>query len=434
MQNIIKNIFYTTSRQVLTSLISFALIVAIARFYGPKGNGLFAVLLLLPSTLINILNFGIPSSNVYLIGKHRDLLAEIFVINLKIVTIISCFGLVGGGLIIELFHGDLFPGIEYTLLWIALISFPIGLAQVLVNSIFHALEEFKHYNILLILQPSILTLLILFLFMAGFKDLIYLVGSQFISVLVTFLISMVYIKPFIVNRQFKKNFLLKQIINFGLKSHLSNLLTFLNYKIDIFLTNFFLGPVSVGVYIIAVGISERLWILSHSASTVIFPRLAKLSCSDPEYKFLTNSLSRIVIALTLFFSIFIFLIIDFIINIFFGEEYLSASLAFSILLPGIVFLSGSRILSNNIAARGKPEVNLYIAGIIFFISILGNLVFIPYFGIEGAALATSITYFFHLIFTNFVYCKLSDCSFFNPLVVNFKDLHFIRQFITQVNS
>ena len=198
------------------------------------------------------INFGIPSSNVNLIGKHRDLLAEIFVINLKIVTIISCFGLVGGGLIIELFHGDLFPGIEYTLLWIALISFPISLAQVLVNSIFHALEEFKHYNILLILQPSILTLLILFLFVAGFKDLIYLVGSQFISVLVTFLISMVYIKPFIVNRQFKKNFLLKQIINFGLKSHLSNLLTFLNYKIDIFLTNFFLGPVSVGVYIIAV--------------------------------------------------------------------------------------------------------------------------------------------------------------------------------------
>ena len=78
-----------------------------------------------------------------------------------------------------------FHGIEYTLLWIALISFPIAFAQVLVNSIFHALEEFKHYNTLLILQPSILTLLILFLFMAGFKDL-NLVGSQFISVLVTF--------------------------------------------------------------------------------------------------------------------------------------------------------------------------------------------------------------------------------------------------------
>ena len=62
MQNIIKNIFYTTSRQVLTSLISFALIVAIARFYGPKGNGLFAILLLLPSTLINILKKYIPDN------------------------------------------------------------------------------------------------------------------------------------------------------------------------------------------------------------------------------------------------------------------------------------------------------------------------------------------------------------------------------------
>ena len=111
---------------------------------------------------------------------------------------------------------------------------------------------------------------------------------------------------------------MKKIVFFTfLFSFLLILLTFLNYKIDIFLTNFFLGPVSVGVYIIAVGISEILWILSHSASTVIFPRLAKLSCSDPEYKFLTNSLSRIVIALTLFFSVFIFLIIDFIINIFF---------------------------------------------------------------------------------------------------------------------
>ena len=69
MQNIIKNIFYTTSRQVLTSLISFALIVAIARFSGPKGNGLFAILLLLPSTLVNILNIEFQNNL-----KHKNLI------------------------------------------------------------------------------------------------------------------------------------------------------------------------------------------------------------------------------------------------------------------------------------------------------------------------------------------------------------------------
>ena len=429
MISLFKNIFFIAFRQIFTALIGLLLVVLIARFYGPEGNGLFTVVLLLPSTLIHILNLGIPSSNVYFIGKNPNLTKEIFILNFWITLLLCILGFVIGAILIIFFHNFIFPSIDHYLLWIALFSFPLGLIQNTINSLIHALEKFRLYNTLLIFTPISLTIAILILILLKETEIKYLVGSQIISHIVTILLSLFCIIKFDFSNkktlQFKD--LYKQLFKFGIKSHLSNLVTFLNYKIDIFLTNLLLGPVAVGIYVIAVSLSERLWIFSHSASTVIYPRLVRMSGDESERKLLTPLISRWVFFITLIFACISFFVINFLVQFFFGDEYLEASLIYLFLLPGVLFLSCSRILSNDIASRGKPEYNLYISSVVLFVGIIGNLIFIPIFELEGAACATSISYFFHLLLTVKTYNKFSNNTFFDSLFIKYSDLIDIKR-------
>ena len=417
------------SRQIFTALIGLLLVVLVARFYGPEGNGVFAVALLLPSTLIQILNLGLPSSNVFFLGKNLNLIKEIFILNFWITLILCIFGIFVGAVLITFFHDVLFPGIDYNLLWIALLCFPLGLIQTIVNSLFHALEKFRLYNILLILPPVTLVASLLYLISVEETEIKYLVGSQLFSSIITTIVSVYWIRKIDLSDKLDLQLqdLSRQLIKFGIKSHLSNLVTFLNYKIDIFLTNLLLGPVAVGIYVIAVSLSERLWIFSHSASTVIYPRLVRMSGDESERKLLTPLISRWVFFITLIFACISFFVINFLVQFFFGDEYLEASLIYLFLLPGVLFLSCSRILSNDIASRGKPEYNLYISSVVLFVGIIGNLIFIPIFELEGAACATSISYFFHLLLTVKTYNKFSNNTFFDSLFIKYSDLIDIKR-------
>jgi O-antigen/teichoic acid export membrane protein len=53
-------------------------------------------------------------------------------------------------------------------------------------------------------------------------------------------------------------FYMKRAATYGIQAHISNILGFLNYRVDMFLVNWFLGPAAVGLYSVGVGIVEKL--------------------------------------------------------------------------------------------------------------------------------------------------------------------------------
>ena len=52
---------------------------------------------------------------------------------------------------------------------------------------------------------------------------------------------------------------LRQLLGFGLKGYVANLLMFFNYRLDSLIVNALLGVASVGIYSIAVAIAEVIW-------------------------------------------------------------------------------------------------------------------------------------------------------------------------------
>ena len=169
-------------------------------------------------------------------------------------------------------------------------------------------------------------------------------------------------------------------------------MTFVNYKADIFLVNFFLTPVATGIYVIAVQMAEKLWMLSQAASTVLLPRLSSMR-SDPIARYqLTMRTVYIVGLLTFISSLFLAIGLFFLLDPIFGESYKKSFMPFIYLLPGVLALAISRIKSNCIAAAGKPEWNFYASIFTVTLNISLNVLIIPIYGIVGAAIATTIAY------------------------------------------
>ncbi|MDD2557440.1 MAG: flippase [Desulfuromonas sp.] len=394
-----RNIGMTLGRQLLASFAQFLLVVLIARELGPEGNGFYAMALLIPTMLASFLNLGVGPATVYHVSRGDFDIHQVLAGNLRLALVVATVGVACAFPVMLVWGENLFPGIPQGLLWLGLASFPLTLLLTYMNTIFQGLENFRAFN-LTVLLPSYINLaggvFALYILQVGLLGVMvaYITG-QLTGLLVVF-IMLYRCKAFY--RQTANSIPFKtyscKVLSYGLRAHLSNIMTFVNYRADIFLVNLFLTPAATGIYVIAVQIAEKLWVLSQAVSTVLLPRLSSMHENPKGLFALTNKVFLVVSGLTALASVVIAIAFYWLISPVFGEKYLEALPAFLWLLPGVVALAGSRIYSNCIAAVGKPEWNMYSAIGVVTINVVGNILLVPQFGIVGAAWATSVAYCF----------------------------------------
>ncbi|MGD7033799.1 flippase [Methylotuvimicrobium buryatense] len=422
------NIGATFFRQIIAALLNLMTVVFIARVYGPEGNGAFAIALLLPSLLVSFLNLGVASANVYYLGSQQLTVRQCISANLRIFAVLSLLGLVVGSFMIYRKNEALFPGIDPFILWLALAVFPIALLNSYLLSVFQGLQRFGPYNLLGIIQPAVLLFLVGGLIVSGNRFISLLMAAQVVSQVVVLIFTAFWLGPLVEKRVTDDlpGSVIRKTIRYGWKAHLSNILAFVNYKADVFLANFFLGPGAVGIYVIAVALAEKLWLISQAVSTVLLPKLTELSSNEDRRIKLTPFITRWVLLATLTGAIGVAILADWLIRTFFGADYVKALIPLWVLLPGIVMTSASRILANDIAARGRPELNMYTSIFVVIINIIGNLLLIPPYGLFGAALATTLAYTVNLMLRLMIYGRFSGNRWFDSIIIKPADILYIR--------
>ncbi|MHA1781936.1 MAG: oligosaccharide flippase family protein, partial [Promethearchaeota archaeon] len=249
--------------------------------------------------------------------------------------------------------------------------------------------------------------------------------TSIISAIILFYLT----KKIIGNFSFSFNkFYLKDAFSYGSKIYIGNLIIFFHYRIDLFLINKFLSPLAVGFYGLAVGLAERIWLISNSVGLVLFPKVSSEK-NKKRLKEFTPLVFRNVMFVTSLIAFLLYFISKPLITFFYSEEFFNSILPFKILLIGIVSMSGWRILANDIYGRGRPELNIYVSFVSTILNIFLNIIWIPKYGISGAALATSISYFSSFILIIIVYCKISGNSIFDTIIMKKSDLLFYRGLI-----
>jgi O-antigen/teichoic acid export membrane protein len=207
-------------------------------------------------------------------------------------------------------------------------------------------------------------------------------------------------------------------------AYLCNVFQFLSYRMDFWFVEYFNGNKDLGIYSLAVNLAQMLWLLPQAISIILISYTGAESIERGIQN--TNTLSRIAMALILSATIILALIIDYIIPLLYGEEFIQSSYLFKILLAGIVPFSITTILASFFAGTGKIFVNLFCSMIGFIVCLIFDLLLIPGYGNTGAAIATVIAYFTSTAFIIFMYIRSTKTRLSDLIILRKHDIEMLR--------
>jgi len=429
-----KDALITFITRVLTVILGLGVSIIIARFLGPKGQGIYSLAILLPSLLIIFTNFGIDSASIYFIGKKKYSPREVFGGNIIFTVLLSVSAILIGLIIIFFLSDRFFQGVEKIYLFLALSLIPFTLFFNFISHILLGLQKIKKYNIVFFLQSFFFLTLVGILLLGLRFGIEAVILAQVASYLLVGIILFFIIRKeaggliFKINKRYFKN-----ILSYGFKVYLTNTFNFLHYRIDQFLINIFLNPIAVGFYYVAVRLSEAVWLLSSSVGTVLFPKIVS-ETDQKRLKEFTPLVCRNVVFVTLLIVILLLIFSHWIIVLFYSEEFLESIKPFQILLIGSLLIAEWRILANDLTARGKPIINTYITGFSVILNIILNIIFIPKWGIIGAAWATVISYSAVAVITTIIYSKISGNPIKNIIIFQKVDLNFYKNILSGIRK
>jgi len=213
------------------------------------------------------------------------------------------------------------------------------------------------------------------------------------------------------------------VMKFGFFASASEILLILNYKADIFILKYFVDYHQIGLYSVGAGIAEFVWFIPDAFKEVLFSRSSRGNpIKELNLTIKTNMLvSVLIILVMLVFG-------KEIIMIYSGPEYLDTLSVTRILLLGVPAMALFKVTNPLYFANGKQKLYCYILLKSDLVCIVLNVILIPIFGINGAAVGTV---------TSFTVCGLSfyikyireyKIAWYEPLLFTRKDLAELKKF------
>jgi O-antigen/teichoic acid export membrane protein len=429
-----KNALVTFITRVLVLASGLGISIIIARALGPEGKGIYALAILLPGLLVTFTNLGINPATVFYTAKKKYPTREIFGNNILLTVVISAIAVLIGLVIIFFFGDKLFPGIAQGYLLLALFLIPLPLFFDFVSHILVGLQRFTTYNAIYLLQ-SLLFIMLVGILLLGFHFGISAAILAHIGALLltgSILFFFVWKEAKGISLRPRKEYL-KSASLYGIKAHLSAVISFLHLRADLFMINIFLNPLAAGFYSIAVGISEGMWLISRSVGTVLFPKVAAETDSETLKSF-TPLVCRNVLLVTIILAVVLLIFSHWIVVWLYSEEFLDSIQPFRILLIGSTAYCGYSVLAYDLMARGKPMLISYIAGASLVLNIILNVIWIPLWGISGAAWATSVSYTAMLVIAIFVYCRISGNKVWDVIIPHKADFRYYKNLLSSFKS
>lgn len=411
-KKIIKDMFVTFSATILISVFGFLSSILIARLLGPEKQGAIKIIILLPTLMLTFMNFGIESAILYYSAKERCFKSINSTVNRITLFFLIVIAVLGPAAI--LLGKNYFANIPLVYLFAVLPLIPLNFYQATQTAIIRAENLYMKYNFINIAKQAVYLIIILLLFF--YKSIWVVIAGNYAMVVTGILICK--INAHHEDHQAGRRYL-KDLLKYGGKSYISNIINFLNYRFDTVYLKPFVSLSNLGIYTVAQTLSEQIWMIPNSVSVVLMPRLS--SMDEEEKKNLSLRVCRYVVTIMFIIVILAMWLSAYFFPLLYSNKYNDSILPFRILMIGTFMMTYGKILGNAISAYGKPEKNITanIAGTLS--NIVLNVLMIPKYGILGAAIAGSFSYSVLSIVTVINFIRI------NSTRIRIRDLLFMNQ-------
>jgi len=176
----------------------------------------------------------------------------------------------------------------------------------------------------------------------------------------------------------------------GLRAVCINITGFLHLRVDYYMISWLLGASRLGIYGTAVTVAEAFGRLL----TIVGPVVYTKSSAERDGEFLSKVpflLMTVALSATLLGALFA-CIGKTLLPIVFGPEFTEAYAPTLLLLPGIVFMGMTSVLSNFLAGKGYPISLLLATSVALAVNVGLNSILIRALGVNGASIASSVSY------------------------------------------
>ncbi|HNE94148.1 MAG TPA: polysaccharide biosynthesis C-terminal domain-containing protein [Chitinophagaceae bacterium] len=277
--------------------------------------------------------------------------------------------------------------------------------------LFYAQKNYATPNILL----SVINFLLIIIILLNPKSYNIVVNSYFYSILtqgILLAIAFIYLNKSFQLISLPDKSSLKLLLNYSLVALTSNVIFFFVYRIDYWFVKYNVEsctPADLGNYIQASKLGQMMLIVPQIFASVIFPHTAsgasKNNITESIHIFFRIFLQVLIVAL-----IVVSIIGNWLFPAVFGITFNKMTMPVLLLLPGIFSLSVLCLLSAYFGGVGKVKINVIGGVYALIIVIIGNLIFIPLYGIIGAAIVSSIGYSVNLVYSFYHFFKDNPTS------------------------
>ncbi|HSL53343.1 MAG TPA: polysaccharide biosynthesis C-terminal domain-containing protein [Pyrinomonadaceae bacterium] len=391
MPSFTARIAWTFGTRVLMIVNSVVAGIIVAHWLGAEGVGQLAVINVTIATVVQVGSFGLPSSNTYFIAQDQA--------RFRAAAINSLIFAAGTGVILALAlsaiassRPDWFGLKSPDLIHIAAVSIPSQLLTLIGLNTFLAVGKVRQFNLLDLFAQSFVLINVAFVSRIIRADLGTLIfwnttTSIFVSIVIALLL-VTSAKNLAYSKWRADLALLRRMIVYGLKFHISILAGAIIIRADLLVVNHFRGSAEAGVYSVASQFALLLMLLPGVIATLLFPRVTseqdargETTCQVTRY---TTFLMLICCLAAVPFSLLL--------PVIYGEAFGESTALLWILLPGVYLIGLESVLVQHFNALGLPRaIPLY-----WVVTLILNLVLVfalvPRYGAQGAAIASSISY------------------------------------------
>ena len=414
--------------RIATGIIGFLIGVFLARFLGPTGKGAYQGIFLFYGVYVAV--FGnLGGAIVYQLARLKRP-PRALLVNASLYSLLIGLLTVGAFWLYTVFN----PRFHAGYLWFVIFVIPFVLVLSNINGIFQGLNRITTLNWIGI-ASGLLQLLILSIGLLGLSinvrtAVMIWLAAQSLTILGGLWVSREYWLPPL--RGILNLPLLLSMVGFGWQLGLNTLVTYLNSRIDSILLLSYLGRRELGLYSVAVNGAEILWYATGAIAVAISARVGMAEKSQ------AGHLTARAVRHTILINIPLALIMwsaAWLIPLIYDNRYAPAMLPFRILLPGILAYSVAGIFSTYFTNQlGKPKIPLLIAFISMLIDAGACLLFIPRFGMAGAALANTISYIVSIGILIGLFCKETGMTPLAMFRINRDDVADYQQLFSNLKT
>jgi len=410
--------------QAVALVTGTATAVITARALGPEGKGVLALATLWVGLFAMALPMSAGYGFIYHIGQGRISLSRALSNTLTFALVVGLLAIVISSGMALAWGAQLVPGVAFTYVLIAALALPAmvfgstaslcltGAGWIKLGALIGALSS--------LVSLTLCCLLVLGLRLGVTGALWAVTGGAYAnSVLLLALVGRrVRVRPALDIRA------IISAVRFSLKMHVGFLATFLNYRLDRFIVNLFLGPAAVGVYGIAVVLTELIWNVPGAIGNALYPRATSKKADSAEVTARVCRMSLLVVGAL---CVGAALLGPLLIPVVFGQAFAGAVPALWALLPGVLALTAAKIVSPFLVGHKRPSVLSGCALVSLAVTICLDLLLIPRWGILGAALASSAAYATAAALAVVAYSRASGVRPIRVLMPQLSDLAAFRQ-------